>query len=44
MGRCGKWHEIGLTFNTVAHQALNYQTPAQVYVVNDQAMLYSTLR
>src|SRR5665811_2528087 len=26
------------------HQALNYQTPAQVYVVNDQAMLYSTLR
>jgi putative transposase len=26
------------------HQALGYQTPAQVYAVKDQAMLYSTLR
>ena len=26
------------------HQALDYQTPAQVYAVNQQAMLYSTLR
>ena len=26
------------------HQSLNYQTPAQVYVVKDQPMLYSTLR
>ena len=26
------------------HQALNYQTPAHVYAVKDQAMLYSTLR
>ncbi|HNT24000.1 MAG TPA: IS3 family transposase, partial [Anaerolineales bacterium] len=26
------------------HQALGYQTPAQVYAVKDQAVLYSTLR
>lgn len=26
------------------HQALDYQTPAQVYAVKDQAVLYSTLR
>jgi len=26
------------------HQALDYQTPTQVYAVNDQAMLYSTLK
>lgn len=26
------------------HQALDYQTPAQVYAVKDQVMLYSTLR
>jgi putative transposase len=26
------------------HQALNYQTPAQVYAGKDQAVLYSTLR
>ncbi len=26
------------------HMALDYQTPAQVYAVNDQEMLYSTLR
>jgi len=26
------------------HQALNYQTPAAVYAVNNQVMLYSTLR
>jgi len=26
------------------HQAHNYQTPAQVIAVNDQAVLYSTLR
>ena len=26
------------------HQALDYQTPAQVYAVKDQAMLYSTLK
>ena len=26
------------------HMALNYQTPAQVYAVKDQVMLYSTLR
>jgi putative transposase len=26
------------------HQALGYQTPAQIYAVKDQVMLYSTLR
>jgi hypothetical protein len=26
------------------HQALAYQTPAQVYVAKDQAVLFSTLR
>jgi putative transposase len=26
------------------HQALGYQTPAQVYVVKNQAMLYSPIR
>lgn len=26
------------------HQALDYQTPAQVYAVKDRAVLYSTLR
>jgi putative transposase len=26
------------------HQSLNYQTPAQVYVVKDQSLIYSTLR
>lgn len=26
------------------HQSLGYQTPAAVYIGNDQAMLYSTLR
>lgn len=26
------------------HQALGYQTPAQIYAVKDQAVLYSTLR
>lgn len=26
------------------HQALDYQTPAQIYAAKDQAMLYSTLR
>jgi putative transposase len=26
------------------HQALDYQTPAQVYAIKNQAMLYSTLR
>jgi putative transposase len=26
------------------HQALDYQTPAQIYAVKDQAVLYSTLR
>jgi putative transposase len=42
--RCGLTRYFQFYNFVRPHQSLDYQTPAQVYTVKDQAVLYSTLR